>query len=73
MVEKDNNYCYKGVYYFYKDNVWYLFDDWEVGYVFTFNSDVYRLDECFNYIESESIKLATPLEKEFINKLLKID
>lgn len=52
---KDPNYCYKGIYYFYNSdsNVWYLFNDWFTGFVFSFNADFYRLDQCFNYVFNE--------------------
>lgn len=79
---KDDNFCYKGIYYCLKDGVWYLFDDYEVGYLFTFNVDSYRLDECFKYVEDKAfswaettlkfheIEIKTNMKKEFIDMIL---
>lgn len=50
-MEKDSNYCYRGFYYVLKDNFWNIFDDWYIGERWVFNSDCYRLDECFDLPE----------------------
>jgi len=45
----DENYKYKGIYYFYdsENDIWKLFDNYIIGNVWTFNAKYYRLDECF--------------------------
>lgn len=48
-MEKDENFCYKGIYYVFKDNVWTLFDKYYPnGNVKRYGANFYRLDECIN-------------------------
>lgn len=67
---KDKNYCYKGIYYYLKDDVWYLFDDYYCGNLMLFNKQ-YRLDECIEQFQKNllpykwSIKLG--IDKPWVN------
>lgn len=49
----DENYKYKGFYYFYdsENGIWKLFDNYIIGNVWIFNAKYYRLDECFDLIK----------------------